>query len=575
MSQYTTLHHLLPYSTTTPYPPHHLRSHPQPLHTNSTALVFNTPPHHTTPIHNSPLYTTFHFITTLPHHRPPHHITPLHHTTLHHLPLHHTTPPHHSTTGVISTRRPLDRESTSSFSFYVTATNNCPLYTDHQTSKNTKTQKAKPRSAFSQVIVYVNDINDNTPTLPNSHDIVSIPCHLTSSLTFGSTLFRLEGLDKDEGDNGVIRYWLEGISVLEVEGGEVVEKEIYMHKKPQPHRKIFEIDQVTGVVFATFNNSDLHNDQWIRELQLHPCRNYKVYLSLTDQGGSNNSHKRALTSHHSFIISFNKTSLSLLNKNILNKSTSASSSLSYLYLNNHQTRTTSTYNSSIVIAGVVTLVLLLLFLLVILCALILFSIKWINKKRKKQKMNSTDQSKELHEQARFLPNYCSRSGGYTSSSCGCSTNFETDYKNSKCCCNTHSTPNNNYPSNVYCDNVSCCSSCSNYCRKNCFSPFCNTVNASIHNNAQYNGYGSNNSSFRKHTRHHHHHMNKTNTEKKEKRPKKALSDKVHNIEAKDSNGDATKDETQQTSTSSTTTTTSKTSTIPTTSTKLSTTPSYN
>ena len=96
-------------------------------------------------------------------------------------------------TGALSTVKPLDRETTASYTLYITAT-------DKGTS---------PRSGATSIHVTVTDLNDNDPVFDASVYTESIP----ENTPINSSILMVSAGDRDEGVNGNITYTLDNTTI--------------------------------------------------------------------------------------------------------------------------------------------------------------------------------------------------------------------------------------------------------------------------------------------------------------------------------------------------------------------------
>ena len=109
-------------------------------------------------------------------------------------------------TGEVIVSAPLDRETISMYTLTVVATE------ERQTP-------GPKRSDNTTLIIYIRDVNDNTPTCSPNSPVVTIE----ETLEVGSTVLELNCSDLDTAENGAISYSLSNdFGVLEIDGGGVV-----------------------------------------------------------------------------------------------------------------------------------------------------------------------------------------------------------------------------------------------------------------------------------------------------------------------------------------------------------------
>ena len=145
-----------------------------------------------------------------------------------------------SSTGLITTRQLLDRESIDTHYFTVRAT-------DHGNP---------PLSATASLTITVQDINDNSPVFESSSYVKEVP----ESILVGDTVLYVRARDKDAGSNRRIRYSIVnpgGVNLVfrigELSGSITVAKKLDREKISQYSLQVKAEDQGTPVRSATAN----------------------------------------------------------------------------------------------------------------------------------------------------------------------------------------------------------------------------------------------------------------------------------------------------------------------------------
>uniref|UniRef100_A0A182JWJ6 Cadherin domain-containing protein n=1 Tax=Anopheles christyi TaxID=43041 RepID=A0A182JWJ6_9DIPT len=99
----------------------------------------------------------------------------------------------------LTVEKELDRENRSLYKLHIKASEEC-------TNANLSSETTGPTGNLLKATVYINDINDNSPVFESKIFTGGI----STSSQFGATILHLKAMDKDDGLNGLVRYYRHG-----------------------------------------------------------------------------------------------------------------------------------------------------------------------------------------------------------------------------------------------------------------------------------------------------------------------------------------------------------------------------